>query len=699
MEKKRNYWVSCLLAVLILSFGAVSSAFGATAGVTVGDATVTAGQEGFIVDVFVTDHTNIRGGELYIDYDSTVLTFVSGAVVKGDWLIKQVKSDTAGTVTIILAGTPGALPAGTETKLAEVTFNISDTVDQDSYTLTYNSEKSKLGDDASAPVTITGTNGTITIAKEPKITATASPDGFGTISSPGEVKYQAGESPTYTVTPAQGYRVKTFTVSSDATAKLSNGTAGGTYTFGTLKEGDNFTIAVVFELIPTYKVTASAGENGTISDKGEKTYNEGSTPTYTVTPNKHYEVATFEVLGEDTAALKDNGDGTFSYAYAALAADSTIAVTFKLKQYTVTATAGANGTISNAGEKLYGALSTPEYTITPDAANNYVIDKVTVGGADVTGTEGYKLNEDGSATYTFPALEANATIDVTFKLGVFKVTMVAKDGGSIEAVVGDNTVGVEGSVVTVVAGMPQQFKIKMDEGYEFFNVKVTDEDGTVAFKETKLVDGKFYTLTVDKNYTVTVKFQMMHMVTTTAAPAQGGTIDPAGETYVKDGETLDITVTLNDGWDATLFTFAAGEMPVEVAKYTDTGEYPYPLAVTADYFVEVMFEKDGSFHSSDCDMDGEISLMELMDFIELFKDSAIAGYNYDGTTMSSYTDGCVVGYAAGDAGDECLKPHSADCDGDCFISLSEFLRTVELWKEGYKKDAASTDCNGFVPAE
>jgi hypothetical protein len=321
------------------------------------------------------------------------------------------------------------------------------------------------------------------------------------------------------------------------------------------------------------------------------------------------------------------------------------------------------------------------------------LDKCKVNDLDVTAS----LEEVGGVyTYKFAAMGADATIDVTFKLGVFKVTMVAKDGGSIEAV--DNTA--EGNVVTVVAGMPQQFKIKMDEGYEFFNVKVTDEDGTVAFKETKLVDGKFYTLTVDKNYTVTVKFQLMHMVTTTAAPAQGGTIDPAGETYVKDGETLDITVTLNDGWDATLFTFAAGEMPVEVAKYTDTGEYPYALAdVTADYFVEVMFEKDGTFHSADCNMDGDISLMELMDFIELFKDSAIGGYYYDGMTMSSYVDGCVVGYAAGDAGDECLKPHSADCDGDCFISLSEFLRTVELWKEGYKKDAASTDCNGFVPAE
>jgi hypothetical protein len=67
-------------------------------------------------------------------------------------------------------------------------------------------------------------------------------------------------------------------------------------------------------------------------------------------------------------------------------------------------------------------------------------------------------------------------------------------------------------------------------------------------------------------------------------------------------------------------------------------------------------------------------------------------------TLSSYIDGCLVGYAAGAPEAECTMPHSSDCDSDCFISLSEFLRTVELWKEeGYTKDAANTDCNGFVP--
>jgi hypothetical protein len=138
---------------------------------------------------------------------------------------------------------------------------------------------------------------------------------------------------------------------------------------------------------------------------------------------------------------------------------------------------------------------------------------------------------------------------------------------------------------------------------------------------------------------------------------------------------------------------------VEVAEYTETGDYTYQLAdVTKAYEVTVMFKKDGTFHSADCDMDGEIGELEMLDFIALFKASGIDGYIYDGETVSMFSD-CVVGYAVGAVSEEecSLMPHhSADTNGDCYLSLTEFLDTVVLWKYGYVKDPVT---GGFVPAE
>jgi hypothetical protein len=223
-------------------------------------------------------------------------------------------------------------------------------------------------------------------------------------------------------------------------------------------------------------------------------------------------------------------------------------------------------------------------------------------------------------------------------------------------------------------------------------------DGT-GVKPPNVVDGKFV-LTVDNTYLLTVGLQLMHEVMLDAVPVQGGEIAPAGLEYVEDGGALDITVTLNAGWDAVLCLTAEGEEMVEVAEYTETGvQVPYPLAdITTNYDVTVMFKKDGTFHSADCDMDGDISGTEMLDFIALFKSSGIDGYIYDGETVSMFSD-CVVGYAVGAVSEEecSLMPHhSADTNGDCYLSLTEFLDTVVLWKYGYVKDPVT---GGFVPAE
>lgn len=73
--------------------------------------------------------------------------------------------------------------------------------------------------------------------------------------------------------------------------------------------------------------------------------------------------------------------------------------------YYITATAGANGTISPEGETKYDPGTNATYKITPNAG--YVVDKVLIDGTkEVTLTDG---------TYTFNSIMEPYTISVTFK--------------------------------------------------------------------------------------------------------------------------------------------------------------------------------------------------------------------------------------------------------------------------------------------
>jgi hypothetical protein len=97
------------------------------------------------------------------------------------------------------------------------------------------------------------------------------------------------------------------------------------------KFGSKLTTMVTVEMAPppppTYLITATAGENGTINPIGEKEYEEGESATYTFTPDTDYEID--EVLIDGVSV----GNGTsyeYEYTFTNINADHTIRVTFKL---------------------------------------------------------------------------------------------------------------------------------------------------------------------------------------------------------------------------------------------------------------------------------------------------------------------------------------------------------------------------------
>lgn len=154
---------------------------------------------------------------------------------------------------------------------------------------------------------------------------------------------------------------------------------------GTLNVTQNFTVIS--------SVTPDAG--GTISPAGINIMSRGSDMTFTITPTSEYSIA----------SITDNGvpkGNTSPYILGNIQEDHNIVATFET--FTITASAGTGGSISDAGTKNYPRGATPTYTITAD--EGYIIENVLVNGAPVGAV----------SSYTFPAISTtNQTISVTFK--------------------------------------------------------------------------------------------------------------------------------------------------------------------------------------------------------------------------------------------------------------------------------------------
>jgi hypothetical protein len=223
----------------------------------------------------------------------------------------------------------------------------------------------------------------------------------GTISPIGEKYYLEGSTVTYRFTPNNGYIVEDVFIDEEPMG-MEKATS---YTFPAVDK--NYTISVTFKINPnSYTITATAGENGTIRPDGDTEYPENSTAEYIFTPDEGYEVE--EVFIDDEPMGMEKAT---SYTFPAVDKDYKIHVTFKLAPiittYTITATAGENGTIDPNGDTEYPEGSTAEYTFTPD--EGYEVDSLLV--------DGVLMDSEAPITeYIFTDINADHTISVTFKL-------------------------------------------------------------------------------------------------------------------------------------------------------------------------------------------------------------------------------------------------------------------------------------------
>jgi hypothetical protein len=259
-------------------------------------------------------------------------------------------------------------------------------------------------------------------------------------------------------------------------------------------------------------LTASAATGGSITPGGTFFVTQGANQTFTIAPNVNYHIADVQVDGQSVGPVN-------SYTVPAVTAPHSITATFAAKavSYTITASAGSNGTISPSGAVTVNSSGSQTFTFTPAAG--YKVASVLADGTAVT----------TASSYSFSNVTANHTISVSFAPTTFTITASAGSNGTISP----------SGAVTVNSGASQTFTITPATGYRAASVLI---DGTSAGALTS------YTLSgVTANHTISATFTSATFTITPTAGANG-TISPATPVTLNSGAGQTFTIAPATGF-------------------------------------------------------------------------------------------------------------------------------------------------------
>lgn len=332
----------------------------------------------------------------------------------------------------------------------------------------------------------------------------------GSVSPSSAQSVARGTSVTFSATAASGHTVDTWYLDGSAAQ-----TGTGSYTVTNVTTNRNVQVTFKRLPVPAYTVTASAGANGSISPAGSSTVNSSASITFNATPASGHVVDYWYVDGSHHAT------GGNSMTLSNVTANRSVQVTFKpapVPNYTVTATAGANGSISPVGSST--VTSGGSLLLRASPASGHVVDEWYVDGS---------YQQTGGSTVTLTGITSHRSVHVSFKTSpvpTYSVTASAGANGSVSPA-GSSTVPSGGSI-TYTATPATGYTVdawRLDGS--------TVQTGNIAYTVTNV--------TAPRSVQVTFK----------AVTTPSTTISPTGREVSATASSYAITVTSNTSWSVT----------------------------------------------------------------------------------------------------------------------------------------------------
>jgi hypothetical protein len=252
-------------------------------------------------------------------------------------------------------------------------------------------------------------NGTSTLQITVNPTISASAEGNGAINPTGNVTVNFGSSQNFNVTANVGYHIVDVMVDNVSQGAVSS------YTFTNVTTAHSITASFA---INTYQITVTQTSNGNINP-GTTPVNYGSTPSFTITPNAGYHIASIAANGGSVAVTNSSGQ---THQFSPVTADGSLTATYAINTYTITVTQTVNGVIA-PGTTIYNYGSTPSFNITANAG--YHIASITANGGSVT------VTTPSSQTYQFSALTANGNLTATYAINTYSINVTQTANGVI----------------------------------------------------------------------------------------------------------------------------------------------------------------------------------------------------------------------------------------------------------------------------
>lgn len=344
------------------------------------------------------------------------------------------------------------------------------------------------------------------------LTATAGP--HGSINPPGTTVVNHGGNQTYAITPDPGYQVADLLVDGASVGALAS------YAFPNVTT-DHF-ISATFSALPgqPLAVTLGAGTSGTPA--ATASYAVGTVVPYNYTLSAGYQNLLVQLDGNPVSA---SGTVTMTVPHVLVVSAQPIT-------HTITATSGANGSVTPTGATSVLEGSSQTYAIVPNTGfvvADVLVDSVSIGA---------------QASYTFPNILADHTISATFQVQTFTLTTLAGVNGSITP---------PGPLV-VNYNDSQSFNIIPDAGYQIATVKV---DGILQGS----IQATYNFTNIQSNRSLEATFSPLptHLVTVNLGAGTTGT--PSATAPVIHGTTVNYTYSLLPGFKNLSVMLDASAVP------------------------------------------------------------------------------------------------------------------------------------------